>query len=120
MVTILQEVKIFLPLEMGNPSKPSCVLKNTKEKERKQLNKIKKKVKAIHKAKEEAFEGPNDPDAFNQNSDRKLKDVFRDTRYGQRRVERLLKWRDKKYDKYSHQVKSYDNTNRKLYYYENE
>jgi hypothetical protein len=91
-------------------------LKITKKSGNSTVSKIKQKIDEIHKAQEELFEGPNDPATFNTESDNKLKDIFCDTRYKQRRINRLYKWRDKHYQKYHSQVKSYDNKSKRLIY----
>ena len=70
----------------------------------------------MHKAQEQAFEGPEGPVRFNKAADETLKDIFRDTRYNQRRMQRLVHWRDKKYHKYQHQAKSYDTLSRRFEY----
>jgi len=78
------------------------------------VKKIKKKVADIHKAMLESPEGDNDPVKFNNKCDNQVHDVFRDTRYNQRRNDRLLKWRDKKYQKFHNAVKDYSMHSKRL------
>ena len=78
-----------------------------------------KRIKKIIKTRREDIhnnEGTNDPDFFLKKSNDKVKDAFRETRYNERRMERLLKWRDKRYNKFHSQVRSYDNTSKRLFF----
>lgn len=56
----------------------------------------------------------NSPMIFNQESNNKIKDIFRVTKYNQRKFQRLLHWRDKKYMKYHNHLNTYDATMKRL------
>ncbi|CAI2379688.1 unnamed protein product [Moneuplotes crassus] len=96
-------------------------LKRFEEYEKKR-KKIMKRIKNYLNRKDEDLkpDGPNDPDRFLKNSNEKVKDAFRETRYNERRLERLMKWRDKRYNKFHSQVRSYDTTSKRLFFDERE
>lgn len=66
----------------------------------KMVKNIHKKIQSLKLQDELKFDGENDPNSFNEQSNQKVRDVFRDTRYEARRLERLMNWRDKRYSKY--------------------
>ena len=84
-----------------------------RNKRTKMMKKIRQKVEAIKQESDSKFDGENDPSTFNEQANQQLKDIFRDTRYNQRRKQRLLNWRDKKYSKFK--VNTFEKGARRLH-----